>query len=231
MSTAQPHPGATPADAALPRAEHPVTSRVSPPARSSRSAWVVMLVSLVVGLVSDLATKHWAFERVAGMPVLVDRDAVLELMRQEPRSIGRLIPPHDPVVVVPGGLELTLVLNPGAVFGMGPGQRWFFKAFTLVAIGFSLSMFWAWMRRGDRAAQAAIGLLVAGGLGNLYDRWVYGCVRDFLQPLPGWRWPSGWQPFGTREIWPYVSNVADAWLIVGIAVLFVYLWRHDGRRA
>jgi signal peptidase II len=200
------------------------------PARASVSAWVVLALVGLVGLAVDLATKSLAFERVAGVPVVIEREQVLSLMADDPRSIGRLIPPHDPVQALPGLLEFTLVLNPGAVFGMGPGQRWFFKLFTLVAIGFSLWMFWAWMRRSDRLAQAAIGLLLAGGLGNFYDRWTFGCVRDFLHPLPGWQWPGGLAPFGSREVWPYVSNVADAWLIVGIAVLFVFLWRHDGRR-
>lgn len=223
-----------------PAAQVPTTDNPAPPphtpshppapARRSRSAWLLMLLAAVLGLTIDLATKSLAFRSVADVPVIIDRDAVLKLMEIEPRSIGRLIPRHDPVVVIPGGLELTLVLNPGAVFGMGPGQRWFFKAFTIVAIAFSVYMFLAWMQRSDRLAQVAIGLLIAGGLGNLYDRWTFGCVRDFLHPLPGWVWPGNWQPFGTREVWPYVSNVADAWLIIGIAILFVYLWRHDGRR-
>lgn len=226
MTTEQTARGPEAAAPAVP----PAIAPVDRPARRSRSAWLVMALAALLGLAADLASKHLAFARVAGVPVRVDREAAIGLMRQEPRAVGRLIPPHDPVVVVPGVLELTLVLNPGAVFGVGPGQRWFFKAFTVVAVAFSLYMFWAWMRRGDRAAQAAIGLLVAGGLGNLYDRWTYACVRDFLHPLPGLTWPGGAQPFGTREVWPYVSNVADAWLIVGIAVLFVYLWRHDGRR-
>ena len=88
-------------------------------------------------------------------------------------------------------------------------------------------------REGDTRARLVqallsdIGLLISGGLGNLYDRIVFACVRDFLHPLPGVYLPFGWQmPFsGGRELWPYVSNIADLWLLVGIGMLMWYLWR------
>jgi lipoprotein signal peptidase len=88
-------------------------------------------------------------------------------------------------------------------------------------------MFAAWTKPKDAMAHAAIGLLISGGLGNLYDRIVYACVRDFLHPLPGAVMPFGWRmPLtGGREIWPYVSNIADLWLLVGIGMLMWYLWR------
>ncbi|MFI4882162.1 MAG: signal peptidase II, partial [Phycisphaerales bacterium JB064] len=61
---------------------------------------------------------------------------------------------------------------------------------------------------------------------NLYDRVRFACVRDFLHPLPGVNFPFGIQtPWSGREVWPYVSNLADLWLIIGVAVLVVFLWR------
>jgi signal peptidase II len=91
-------------------------------------------------------------------------------------------------------------------------------------------MFAKWTRSRDTLAHASIGLLLGGGLGNLYDRLALGCVRDFLHPLPGLRWPGGWKPFGgDGQIWPYVSNVADLLLLIGIGLLLIFLWRrpHD----
>jgi len=58
------------------------------------------------------------------------------------------------------------VLNPGAVFGIGPGQRGFFVGFTVLALVFA----WSCRQVDDRARpirHAAIGLLIGGGLGNL----------------------------------------------------------------
>ncbi len=189
-----------------------------------RSAWIRLLVVLVVGLTADLATKWAAFRFVADSPVVVDRAEVIRVARLG-HSLGALIPPHEPVTVVPGVLNFTLVLNKGAVFGIGAGGPW--VLLTLLGLGVGVWMFGVWTRPQDRAAHFAVGLLMAGGVGNLYDRVVFACVRDFIHPLPGVRLPFGWRmPLdGGREIWPYVSNVADLWLILGIVMFMWHLWR------
>lgn len=198
----------------------------------SRGGWVTVLAVCMLSIVIDLGSKYWAFRTVAGAPVAVEREKVVAILTTQPRLLNEtLIPAHPPMVVVPDLLDFTLVLNPGAVFGIGPGQRWFFVAFTVVALGFGLMMFAKWTTPKDRFAHAAIGLLIGGGLGNLYDRLVYGCVRDFIHPLPGWNWPGGMTIRGNAAIWPYVSNVADALLLVGIGMLLIHLWRKDRAEA
>lgn len=197
----------------------------------SGAAWVVLLVVMAFGLASDLASKSIAFGTIAGRPVEVDREQVLRAQREH-RSLGMLVPQNS-VTVVPKILDLSLVLNPGAVFGIGAGKRWFFVAFTAGALALAIWMFAAWTRPRDYLAHAAIGLLIAGGLGNLYDRIWYACVRDFLHPLPGVDLPFGWNmPLtGQPQIWPYVSNIADLWLLVGIGMLMWYLWRGGKRES
>jgi signal peptidase II len=198
------------------------------PAWRSRRAWVILLVTLVLSVVGDLGSKHLAFRYVADVPVVVTRAEVLEVSQRDPRRISsELIPAHEPVEVLPGLLHFTLVLNPGAVFGTGPGMRWFFVGFTVVALAFGLFMFARWCTARDLWAHAGIGLLIGGGIGNLYDRLMFACVRDFLHPLPGWNWPGGFTFRGSAEVWPYVSNVADALLLVGIGILLVFLWKKD----
>lgn len=195
------------------------------PAWKSGSAWILLIVITTVSLFIDLASKSLAFRHIADAPVVVSREQVLRT-----DHLGALIPPHEPVVVIPRVLDLTLVLNPGAVFGMGAGKRWFFTVFTVLAVAFAMWVFATWTRPRDRAAHIGLGLLLAGGLGNLYDRVMFGCVRDFLHPLPGVELPFGWRwPWGGREIWPYVSNIADLFLIIGIVLLLWHTWKH-GRR-
>lgn len=224
--------------APLPPSGGAVTAAVvtpqSPEARSSQSTpvgpkqWALMLAVAGVSVAADLWTKELAFERVAGFPVTVLREQVLEAKASGLRTLQSLIPAHEPVVVAPKLLNFTLVLNPGAVFGIGAGQRWFFIFFTTLAIAFGLYMFLKWTTRRDRWAHVALGLLIGGGIGNLYDRWVYACVRDFIAPLPGVKFPFGLDPFGGNgAVWPYVSNVADAILLVGIGILAIFLWRKD----
>lgn len=183
-------------------------------------AWLVLAVVSLLGVGIDLGTKSWAFAAIADRPVEVRRRDVLNA-----DSLSNLIPAHDPIVVVPHVLELTLVLNNGAVFGIGSGARWFFVAFTLGAIAFVLWAFATQTARKDHVAHVSAGLLIAGGVGNLYDRLAFACVRDFLHPLP-----TAVLPFsGGRPLWPYVSNVADAFLLVGIAGLLLFSFlKKDG---
>jgi len=186
----------------------------------SPTAWLLMLTVLVGGLAIDLWSKYWAFDTLADRPVVIDKAMVLAGRHHE------LIPPNVTRVIVPSLLEFKLVLNVGAVFGAGEGKRWLFIAVTVFAVFFGLFLFGYWTRAKDRLAHVAIGLLLAGGLGNLYDRWTYGCVRDFIHPFPGVHLPFGLRwPGGDVELWPYVSNVADKFLLIGIVILLWHAWR------
>lgn len=193
----------------------------------SRRAWIVLALTAILGLAADLGSKYVAFDHIAGTPVRLEREAVLEI-----GNANYMIPPHDPVTVVPHVLEFKLLANHGAVFGIGQGKRWFFILFTLLALGISIGMFAGWTTSRDHLAHIAIGLVLAGGVGNLYDRYFYAFVRDFIHPLPGVTMPFGiaW-PSGSREVWGYVSNVADLFLIIGIVVLmYRTLWPHKDSR-
>lgn len=196
------------------------------PAWRSASAWVVLAAVTIGGLAIDLATKAIAFASIAADPVRIQRAAVVELTSQG-RGLEALLPFHTPRTVIPSGLEFQLVLNQGAVFGLGSGRRWIFVIFTGAAIGVGLWAFGRWTLAKDRLAHLSIGLVLGGGLGNVYDRLVYACVRDFIHPLPGVRMPFGWHwpNDPTGEVWPWVSNVADLFLILGVAGLMLSMWR------
>lgn len=191
--------------------------RLEPSARRSPRAWFVFLAVIAIGLGVDLWSKYWAFGAIAPTPVTFTREQALST---SPLSL--LIPPHTPRVIIPNVLNFTLVLNPGAVFGIGAGRVGFFIAVTVIAVVFGLAVFLFATRARDHAAHIGLGLILAGGLGNLYDRFFYGCVRDFIHPLPRVRWPGS-----TREVWPYVSNVADALLLIGIVLLLWHAWRSE----
>lgn len=199
----------------------PSTTETPDRAPPGRAAWALLAILVILATAADLASKAIAFNTLAPTPVSLDRKAVLEAT-----ELQALLPKHEPTVLVPHLLEFKLVLNPGAVFGIGAGKRTFFIIATALAIGFAVWMFVRWVGRGDVLAQSAIALVIAGGLGNLYDRIRFACVRDFLHPLPGVEFPFGIStPWSGREVWPYVSNLADLWLIIGVGILVVYLWR------
>ena len=207
---------------------HIAPSAVAPPAWRSRRAWIVLIVATTLALALDLASKSVAFEHVADRPVTVDRQQVLTQMAKDVRGLQILVPVHKTITAIPKLLEFKLVLNGGAVFGSGQGKRWFFIGFTGVALLFAIYLFAKWTRANETWSHIAIGLIISGGLGNLYDRLSFACVRDFIHPLPGVEFPFGITlPGGRTEVWPYVSNVADAALLLGIIFLLIRIWRDD----
>ncbi len=191
--------------------------------RSAR-AWLVLLTVLTVGLALDLGLKRWSFENIANQPVILDRQHLLN-------NPDWRIPRHEPVTVVPRVLELHLVENRGAVFGIGADQRIFFIVFTVCALIAALVVFARWTTSGSRMAHVALGLVLAGGVGNLYDRVLFSVVRDFVHLLPGCTLPFGWRWGGhSSEIFPWVFNVADVMLLTGMGLLMWHMNRRDRRR-
>lgn len=190
------------------------------PAVSDRPAWrcvgcwVLLVAITTAGLVLDLSTKAWAFRTVAGQPVELPYDEIAG-------NPSYRLPWHQGVRALPGDLlDFRLVLNHGAVFGLGQQRRPVFIAFTAVAVVAAVGVFGWWTTQRARWAHVGIALVLAGGLGNLYDRLAFGAVRDFLHMTPRWNLPFGLRwPGGSGELFPWVFNVADVLLLTGMALL------------
>ena len=116
------------------------------------------------------------------------------------REVGR-------VAVLPPILNFSYVENTGVSFGLfgGGGARWALSVFSvLVAIGLA---FWA-LQAKRRTLIAAIGLVIGGAIGNAIDRIQYGYVVDFID-------------FSGTGVFPWVFNVADSAITVGILLLIL----------
>jgi signal peptidase II len=106
------------------------------------------------GIALDLGSKEWAFHTL--------------------RQAGA------PLVLIPHVLSFQLMFNPGALFGIGHGQTALFLGASIVALGLVLWMF-AQSAPRNRALHIALGGIVAGALGNMYDR-VY--IQLVPYPVP-----------------------------------------------
>ena len=96
----------------------------------SPKAWASLLLVMIIGFSADIYSKSVAFEKVADSPVLLEREQLLSNPHWSP------IPIHEGIVVIPGRLlNFRLVLNDGAVFGIGSQKRVFFIIFTVIALG------------------------------------------------------------------------------------------------
>ncbi len=196
---------------------------VDPPAWKSCAAWCRLVGVFIPVMFLDLATKAWAFRCVAPAPIELDREAVLS-------DPSFRLPYHEGIELIPWGLlDLRLVLNHGAVFGIGQGSRMTFIVFTFAATTAALLLFARGTRASMRLSHCAIALILAGGLGNLLDRMHYGAVRDFLHMLPGWDLPFAWQWPGceTSEVFPWIFNVADVSLLAGMALFLFASWKSE----
>jgi len=115
------------------------------------------------------------------------------------------------IEVWPPYLNLHMAWNEGINFGLFSSgsevTRW-----ALIGIGLALSLgLLVWFRKAKGMwLQAAVGLVVGGAIGNIYDRLTYGAVADFLNMSC-----CGFEN-------PYAFNVADISIFIG-AVGLVFL--------
>tara|TARA_B100000700_G_scaffold62274_1_gene68489 strand:+ start:543 stop:1040 length:498 start_codon:yes stop_codon:yes gene_type:complete len=105
--------------------------------------------------------------------------------------------------------NITYVHNYGAAFSFlsdaGGWQRWFLSA---IAVTISVLLVW-WLKRlpaTNKLLGSAYALVLAGALGNLYDRLHYGYVIDFIHVYyQDWHYPA--------------FNIADCAICIGAALL------------
>lgn len=113
----------------------------------------------------------------------------------------------ESVPVIPGWFSLTYVRNTGAAWGMFSGQH-----LGLIALSILMLILVVVFRRSFLKPtwehRLALGLMIGGILGNLYDRLRYGWVVDYLDFFRGdWHWPA--------------FNVADSAICIGVGLYMI----------
>jgi signal peptidase II len=111
-------------------------------------------------------------------------------------------------------INIVLSHNLGASFGFlhnaGGWQRWLF---ILIAVVISLFIIVALyrMKRKDNLTACAFALILAGAIGNLYNRFVLGYVIDFVDLHIG------------NLHFPAYFNIADLAINIGVALWLIKL--------
>jgi signal peptidase II len=160
--------------------------------------WILFWAIALGGTTFDLTTKSIIFARVGP-------------------------PPAPSVIIVPDILELHTSQNTGALWGFGsalPQSSKLFAALSVVAA--ILICYWVFFMgaASNTVLTVALALIMAGALGNCYDRLAFGHVRDFMH-------------FHVDAIGfdCAIFNFADNMLVAGAITLVLYALRPDHRAA
>jgi signal peptidase II len=123
----------------------------------------------------------------------------------------RSINPYDARIVVPDFFSLVNVTNTGAAFGSFKGNNTFFVVISIIAL-VVVTVLLVRPRRPDPWREVSLALLLAGILGNLTDRLLYGHVIDFLLVNLHVRFADPWPAF----------NVADSCISIAVVLFIIH---------
>jgi signal peptidase II len=120
-----------------------------------------------------------------------------------------------PIEFISPYLTLTNTQNTGAAFSILRNGGMFFIIIAIVVSGMIL-YYAPRLPVDDRVSRVALGMQLAGALGNLIDRLRQGYVTDFIHlqiPQINFDWP--------------VSNIADICIVGGVILLIVITFKRE----
>lgn len=136
--------------------------------------------------------------------VFVSVDLLTKTFIYEPINAGA-----PDIVLINNILKFTVVQNTGASFGIFKGNAIILAIISLIIIivVFIIQMF-SLTKLKDKTFRFGLILIVAGGIGNIVDRFLLGHVRDFIY----------------FELIDFpVFNIADSCLTIGCVLIIIYV--------
>lgn len=112
---------------------------------------------------------------------------------------------YNPITIINGVFDFTLVYNQGAAFGILQNQKIVFLILTPIIIAF-LFFYIKKHYKDNFWGNLSLGLIAGGAIGNYIDRIRLTYVIDFLD----------------FKIWP-VFNIADSCVVIGATILCLLL--------
>jgi len=156
--------------------------------------YVLALITIVLGVVIDQITKYLA--------------ATYLIMGK-------------PVEIIPNFLNLGLVRNTGAAFGIGANwdptiRKIIFLGLPIVAIGIIAYFLYKNMKE-RKLAVISISLILSGAIGNIINRLLNVSVVDFIEVYyKSFHWPN--------------FNFADTIICVGVGLFIIHSFKDSKRK-
>lgn len=129
-------------------------------------------------------------------------------------AVQRALSPHGVKTALPGVLSWAYTLNRGAAFSLLSGRSILLIALTLLLLVL-LTLYLLRHPENPSLERAGLWLIIGGGLGNLWDRLLYGSVIDFIR--------LDFVNFA-------VFNVADICICIGAALVVLSVVISETRR-
>jgi signal peptidase II len=130
--------------------------------------------------------------------------------------VARTVDLYESLTVIPGFFNITRIHNRGAIFGTfsQTNNGLVFALLTAASLAALAMVVWFFLKTpaSDRLMKISLTLIMAGALGNQFDRLVRGHVIDFLD-----------LHIGTAH-WPFF-NAADSCISIGACLMLLTLLR------
>ena len=125
--------------------------------------------------------------------------------------IKNLLVVNESIKVINNFFYITYVKNTGAAWSILSGKQLFLIIFSIIVI-IMLVIYLFKKKEYNKFEIIGYSLLLAGAIGNLIDRIVYGYVIDYLNfYIFNYNFP--------------IFNIADCCIVIGIMLLFIDTWR------
>jgi signal peptidase II len=142
--------------------------------------------------------------------------ALVALDQATKHIIARTVDLYESVTVIPGFFNITRIHNKGAIFGSfsQANNKLVFALLTAASLAALALVVYYFFKTpaGDKLMKVALTLIMAGALGNQFDRLIRGHVIDFLDFYVG------------KAHWPFF-NAADSCITIGACLMLVILFR------
>ncbi len=141
--------------------------------------------------------------------VLVGSAALLVLDLYTKYLTEKFLRLGESVSVIEGFFEIHYARNTGGAWSLLDGD-FMMPIFILISLSVSVYLLYMLFKEKNNLILVSICLILAGNLGNFYDRVRFGYVRDMLSfDIFGYPFP--------------IFNVADICLVMGFGLLFIHI--------
>lgn len=112
------------------------------------------------------------------------------------------------IELIPNLLYFAYVTNKGGAWSILSNATWLLTIVSIVSV--VLISYYMFKNKLHIVYFISCAMFIAGGLGNLYDRIIFGAVIDFIETYPlGYAFP--------------IFNVADMFVVIGAIIMVVYM--------